>query len=69
MFYYFTPIQVAIAFLKMRRYNITFISKNGTFKPVIKEKVDIGYEFPCLYLQYDQNPVRHLTFQNLNNIN
>ena len=65
---FFVPFQVAIAYLAARNYSLNIVSKYGTFKPVITQKMDVKESFLNAYVLYDEEPIKQMTFFRLNNL-
>ena len=57
------PFQIAVATLAANNYHLTFISKNGVFKPIIKAKELHGSKNHA-FIQYDSYPNYQLTLSN-----
>ncbi|MBO7084375.1 hypothetical protein J6W20_00300 [bacterium] len=57
------PFQIAVATLVANNYHLTFISKNGVFKPIIKAKELHGSKNHA-FIQYDSYPNYQLTLSN-----
>ena len=57
------PLQIAVATLAARHYHLTFISKHGVFKPIIKSK-DLNAQPNHAYIQYDEFANYQLTIKN-----
>ena len=65
---FFVPFQVAIGYLAARNYSLNIVSKYGTFKPVIMQKMDVKEPFLNAYVLYDEEPIKQMTFFRLNNL-
>ena len=65
---FFAPFQVAIGYLAARNYSLNIVSKYGTFKPVITQKMDVKEPFLNAYVLYDEEPIKQMTFFRLNNL-
>ena len=57
------PFQIAVVTLAANHYHLTFISKNGVFKPIIKAKELHGSKNHA-FIQYDSYPNYQLTLSN-----
>ena len=65
---FFVPFQVAIGYLAAKNYSLNIVSKYGTFKPVIMQKMDVKEPFLNAYVAYDEEPIKQMTFFRLNNL-
>ena len=65
--HFYIPIQVAIANLANLNYSINIVSKNGTFHPVITQKIDENDKLLNVYILYNDYPVKQVQFTRLNN--